>query len=113
VPIQDKRGGEDIVRTHSLTWLQNGLDGLRNVSVALRPGKSQYPLYRGLDGLVVGLDEHEVSPTRVFNLRTVQPLATALSLSFSFVYLQQIFTLKMEAKNSQKLMKNPTRSKNA
>jgi hypothetical protein len=56
-------------------------------------------LYRGLDGLMVGLDGHEVSPTRLFDIRTVQPVATALSLLFSFVYLKQIFTLNMEAKS--------------
>jgi len=100
MPMQDKRGGGDIVPTNSLPWFQKCLDGLCNVSVALRPGKSQCPSYRGLDGFVVGLDEHEVSPTRVFDLRTVQPSATTLSMSFTFVYLQQIFTLKMEAKRS-------------
>jgi hypothetical protein len=86
--------------THSFPWHQKGLDGLRNVSVALRPGKSQYPLYRGLDGLVVGLDEHEVSSTRLFDLRTDQPVTNTLALPFNFVYLKQIFTLKMMAKIS-------------
>jgi len=89
-----------MVPTHSLPCLQKGLDDLRNVLVALRLGKAQYLFYRGLDGLVVGLDGHEVSPTWVFDLRTVQPVATTLSLPFSFVYLKQIFTLKMVAKSS-------------
>jgi len=88
MPMEDKREGGDMVPNHSLPWLQKGLDGLRNVSVALRPGKAQYSLYWGMDGLVVGLDVHEVSPSRLFDLRTVQPVATTPSLPLSFVYLK-------------------------
>ena len=47
MPMQNNRGGGDLAPAHSLPWLQKCLNGLRNVSVAFRSGKTQYPLYRG------------------------------------------------------------------
>jgi len=60
MPMQNNKGGEDLALTHWLPWLQKCLNGLSNVSVALRSGKTQYPLYRGWTGLVVDLDRHKI-----------------------------------------------------
>jgi len=69
--------------------------GQRHASLALTPGKTQYPLHRSLggphdrSGLV-----REISPPPGFDPRTVQPVASTKRQTAFFDYLQLVRMLE-------------------
>ena len=62
--------------TLSLTSAIHGVGGQRQARVALRPGKTRYPLYRRLGGPQCRSGRvRKFSPSSGFDPRTVQPVA--------------------------------------